>query len=85
MGKLDQERFFRPAGADLVCTDRDGLSIELKKYRLRAGLTQRQLGELWGVSRYTIIRAEGSKTITWQSAYRIFTQLAKCLAAEDRL
>lgn len=71
----------KPAGGAMDI-DREEFALSLKTYRLRQGLTQKQLGERMGVSRYTIIRAETCKNITWESAYRIFAKLSRLLEAE---
>lgn len=76
-----EEKYFRQEGRELV-VDRDRVAMEVKKYRLRQQLTQKELGAQWGVSRYVIIRAETSKTITWESAYKIFAKLADALKEE---
>lgn len=62
--------------------DRQQFSLALKTWRLRRGLTQQQLGERWGCSRYTIIRAESAKNITWEMAYRMFARLSEELQKE---
>lgn len=62
--------------------DIEAFALALKTYRLRNGLTQKQMGEKWGVSRYTIIRAESGKSISWQQAYRMFARLSKDLHEE---
>lgn len=62
--------------------DIEAFALALKTYRLRNGLTQKQMGEKWGVSRYTIIRAESGKCISWQQAYRMFARLSKDLHEE---
>lgn len=72
---------FKPAGVDME-VDRQSFALALKTYRLRQGLSQAQLGERWGCSRYTIMRAENCRNITWQMAYAIFARLAKDLKAE---
>lgn len=66
-----------------VDINRAELALELRTYRLRQGLTQEALGERWGTSRYTIIRAEGAKPISWQQAYRIYNNLARDLRNEQ--
>lgn len=63
-------------------TDRETFALALKTWRLRAGKTQRQVAEEWGVSRFTIIKAETAKPIAWETAYRIFAQLSKALEEE---
>lgn len=62
--------------------DREEFALALKTWRLRNGLTQKQVGQMWGVSRYTIIRAEAGKCITWESAYKLFAKLAGELKKE---
>lgn len=63
-------------------TDRETFALALKTWRLRAGKTQRQIADEWGVSRFTIIKAETAKPIAWETAYRIFAQLSKALEEE---
>lgn len=62
--------------------DREEFALSLKTYRLRQGLTQQQLGERWGVSRFTIIRAERAKPVSWEAAYRLFARLSVALRDE---
>lgn len=64
-------------------TDREEFAIALKTYRLRQGLTQKQLGERWGLSRYSILRAEKMKKCTWEVTYRLFAKLAEELRREQ--
>lgn len=54
---------------------REEMAVAIKTYRIRQGLTQQELGERWGVSRYTIMRAETAKDIGWVTAYKVFNQL----------
>lgn len=63
--------------------DRQDFALALKTWRLRQGLTQAQAGERFGCSRYTIIRAENGKDITWEMAYRLFARLSEELRTED--
>ena len=49
---------------------------------LRAALTQSAVARRWGVSRFTIMRAEAGRTITWEMAYRLFNQLSHELENE---
>lgn len=63
-------------------TNREEFALALKTWRLRQGLTQRQVAEKWGCSRYTIMRAEKAKDISWMQAYRLFAHLAKGLEDE---
>lgn len=62
--------------------DREEVGLELKKWRIRAGLTQQQLADQWNMSRYTVIRAEKGKNVSWEFAYRIWAKLAKELGKE---
>lgn len=62
--------------------DKQEFALALKTWRLRNGLTQKQVGERWGCSRYTILRAEGAKNLTWEMAYRLFAKLSNELRKE---
>ena len=62
--------------------NRQEFALALKTWRLRNGLTQRQAGERFGCSRYTIIRAESGRNVTWETAYRLFAKLAQELKKE---
>lgn len=64
--------------------DKQEFAMALKTWRLRQGLTQEELGERWGCSRFTIIRAERAKDVTWEMAYRLFARLAIELENEKR-
>lgn len=64
-------------------TDQQQLAVTLKTYRLRQGLSQRELGEKWGCSRYTIMRIEAGKKITWEMMYRVFVKLSAELENES--
>lgn len=63
--------------------DKTDFALALKTWRLRQNLTQRQVGERWGVSRYTIMKAENAKTVTWEMAYRLFARLSEELRKEQ--
>ena len=72
---------------------RDGLKMEadvnelawqLVTYRARAGLTQRQLAELWGTSRYILMKIENAKVVGWPSMYRVASKLADALRKEGQ-
>lgn len=71
----------RPNGLKMD-VDKNEFALALKTWRLRAGLTQREAGERFGCSRYTIMRAENAKTVTWEMAYRLFARLAEELRKE---
>lgn len=73
---------FKPAGLTME-TDRNQFALALKTWRLRQGLTQKEVGERWGTSRYTIMRCEMAKPISWTQAYRIFAKLAQELKDEE--
>lgn len=62
--------------------DRNQFALALKTWRLRQGISQEKLGTLWGVSRYTIMRAENAKPVTWEMAYRLFAKLSDELKKE---
>lgn len=64
-------------------TDKQEFALALKTWRLRQGLTQRQVAERFGVSRYTIMRAERAGAITWMMAYRLFAKLSDELRNEE--
>lgn len=65
-----------------VDIDKEAFAMALKTWRLRNGLTQRQAGERMGCSRYTIIRAESARNITWEQAYKLFARLSEELRKE---
>lgn len=73
-----------PKGLEMDINKQD-FAMALKTWRLRAGLTQQQVGERWGCSRYTILRAESARNVTWEMAYRLFAHLAKELKQEGEL
>lgn len=62
--------------------DKNEFALALKTWRLRQGLLQREVAEKWGCSRYTIMKAENAKTVTWEMAYRLFAKLAAELRKE---
>lgn len=62
--------------------NRQEFALALKTWRLRNSLTQRQAGERFGCSRYTIIRAESGRNVTWETAYRLFAKLVQELKKE---
>lgn len=72
---------FKPQGLSMD-VDRESVALAIKTYRLRNGLTQVGLAKKWGCSRWTILRAESGKAISWQVAYRIFARLAEDLKQE---
>lgn len=74
---------FKPQGLTMDA-DRQQFALALKTWRLRAGLTQKQVGERWGCSRYTIMNCETAKPVSWTQAYRVFAALAKELKDEEQ-
>lgn len=62
--------------------NRQEFALALKTWRLRRGLTQKQVGDAWGVSRWTIMRAESARDVTWETAYRLFARLSQELRKE---
>lgn len=64
--------------------DKAEFALALKTWRLRQNLTQKQVGDMWGCSRFTILRAENARDITWQMAYRLFNRLQQELIKEAR-
>lgn len=62
--------------------DRQEVGVELAKWRIRQGLTQQQLGEKWGMSRFSIIRAEKGKNVSWEFAYKIWSKLLQEMRKE---
>lgn len=62
--------------------DKNEFALALKTWRLRQGLTQQQVATKWGCSRFTIMRAENAKTVTWEMAYRLFARLSDELRKE---
>lgn len=62
--------------------DKQQFALALKTWRLRKGLTQQQVGERWGLSRFTVMRVEKAKNVTWEIAYRLFAKLSDELRKE---
>lgn len=63
--------------------NKEEFALALKTWRLRQGLTQEQVGERWGCSRWTIMRAEKAKNLTWEMAYKMFAKLSRELTKEN--
>lgn len=74
---------FKPVGLTMDA-DRNQFALALKTWRLRAGKSQQEVAEAWGISRYTIMNCENAKPVSWPMAYRIFANLAKELKEEDQ-
>lgn len=81
MEKLILEATARPNGLS-VEIDRNQFALALKTWRIRQDMTQQQVADEWGVSRFTILRAERGKPISWVMAYRLFARLADALKRE---
>ena len=64
--------------------DQQDFALALKTRRLRQGLTQAQVGRRWDCSRFTVMRAENAKNVTWEMAYRLFAKLSDELRKEAR-
>lgn len=62
--------------------DRALLAEQLYKWRIRQGLSQHQLAEQWGISRYTLMRAEKARYIAWPMLYRLSARLTESLTNE---
>lgn len=62
--------------------DKEQFAMALKTWRLRKGYTQRQVGQRWDVSRYTIMKAEAAKQLNWEMVYRLFARLSYELEQE---
>lgn len=65
--------------------DREEVAMALKTWRLRHDLTQEEVAQRWGMSRYTILRAERARAISWTMAYKIWARLAAELSNEQRV
>lgn len=72
----------KPAGLSMEI-DKQEFALALKTWRLRNALTQKQVGDRWGCSRFTILRAENAKNLTWEMAYRLFAKLSQELRKEN--
>lgn len=65
--------------------NRQEFALALKTWRLRNALTQKEVGDRWGMSRFTIMRAESGKNITWEMAYKLFAKLSQELKNEGEI
>lgn len=72
----------KPKGLEMD-VNKEEFALALKTWRLRQGLTQNQVGQRWGCSRYTIMRAEKAKNLTWEMAYKMFAKLSRELTQEN--
>lgn len=64
--------------------DRAQLAENLVTWRLRNGYTQRQVAASWGVSRYTLMRAEAAHYVAWPMLYRLSAKLTDELRKEGK-
>lgn len=64
--------------------DRNEFALALKTWRLRQGLTQKEVAGRFNCSRFTIMKAENAQKITWEMAYRLFSCLSKELSKEGK-
>lgn len=78
-----QEVSMRAKGLSIEI-DKQEFALALKTWRLRQDLTQQEVGDRWGCSRFTIMRAEGGKDLTWEMAYRLFAKLSDELRKESQ-
>lgn len=64
-------------GTDLV-TNREDFAIAVKTWRVRHGMTQRELAKASGLSRFTIMRVErASRETSWITVYKLFNYMAE--------
>lgn len=73
----------KPKGLEMTA-NREQVALALKTWRLRQGLTQKQVGDMWGMSRWTILRIEAAQPCSWMMCYRIFAKLSEELEKERR-
>lgn len=71
----------KPKGLEMD-VDKNEFALALKTWRLREGLTQREVAARFGCSRYTIMKAENARSVTWEMAYKMFAKLANELRKE---
>lgn len=64
-------------------TDAQELAVSLKTYRVRNGYTLPQLGKMWGTSRYTLMRIEAAKHVSWTTMYKVANQLIQAIQNEQ--
>lgn len=65
-------------------TDVEQFALALKTWRLRQGKTQKEVAEMFGLSRFTIIRLEQARPTSWETAYRAFAKLSQQLETEEK-
>lgn len=67
---------------NVIQIDKQALATELVTWRLRTAMTQQEAADLFGVSRYSILRVENCKDIGIAMAYRISAALARAIREE---
>lgn len=64
--------------------DVEDFAMALKTWRLRQGYSQAQVGNMFGLSRWSIMKMEAAKPIAWETAYRAFAKLSYYLQEEEK-
>lgn len=67
-----------------MTSNREDVALAVKTYRLRSGETQTGLGKRWGMSRWSIMKIEAGKPVSWELAYKAFARLSEDLEKETR-
>lgn len=67
-----------------IDVDRKQFALAMKTWRLRQGLSQRQVAAKFGLSRFTLIKLEQALPVSWETAYRAFAKLSHYLEEEGR-
>lgn len=67
-----------------MTSNREDVALAVKTYRLRSGETQAALGKRWGLSRWSIMKIEAAKPVSWELAYTAFARLSEDLEREKR-
>lgn len=63
-------------GTDLIA-NREDFAVAVKTWRIRHGMTQKELAAAAGISRYTIMRVENASNETsWITMYKLFNLMA---------
>lgn len=75
MAKANTSELIVSDGRGMQIVDKEVLALKVRQYRILHGMTQQALGELCGVSRFTVMRIENAQDITWESAYKVFAKL----------
>lgn len=67
-----------------MTSNREDVALAVKTYRLRSGETQAGLGKRWGMSRWSVMKIEAGKPVSWELAYKAFARLSEDLEKEKR-